>query len=105
MTETLWSPSAKQENLRTPAKPVNQKRMADVKPPVRSPWAWIPTLYVAEGLPNALVASVSVVLYKNLGVSNAAIAFYTGWLYLPWVIKPLWSPMVDCSKHGGNGSG
>jgi PAT family beta-lactamase induction signal transducer AmpG len=50
---------------------------------------------MAEGLPNVVVASVSVVLYKNLGVSNAAIAFYTGWLYLPWVIKPLWSPLVD----------
>src|SRR5580658_9748663 len=64
----------------------------------RSPWLWIPTLYLAEGLPNVLVASVSVVLYKNLGVSNAAIAFYTGWLYLPWVIKPLWSPVVDILK-------
>ncbi len=53
---------------------------------------------MAEGLPNVLVASVSVVLYKNLGVSNAAIAFYTGWLYLPWVIKPLWSPLVDLLK-------
>ena len=53
---------------------------------------------MAEGLPNALVASVSVVLYKNLGVANAAIAFYTGWLYLPWVIKPLWSPLVDLLK-------
>lgn len=62
------------------------------------PWLWIPTLYVAEGLPYALVMSVSVVLYKNLGVSNAAIAFYTGWLYLPWVIKPLWSPAVDLLK-------
>jgi PAT family beta-lactamase induction signal transducer AmpG len=41
---------------------------------------------------------VSVVLYKNLGVSNAAIAFYTSWLYLPWVIKPLWSPVVDLLK-------
>jgi len=61
-------------------------------------WLWIPTLYLAEGLPNVLVASVSVVLYKNLGVSNAAIAFYTGWLYLPWVIKPLWSPFVDILK-------
>jgi PAT family beta-lactamase induction signal transducer AmpG len=50
---------------------------------------------VAEGLPYALAMSVSVVLYKNLGVSNAAIAFYTSWLYLPWVIKPLWSPVVD----------
>ena len=53
---------------------------------------------MAEGLPNALVASASVVLYKNLGVSNADIAFYTGWLYLPWVIKQLWSPVVDLLK-------
>ena len=64
----------------------------------RNPWAWIPTLYVAEGLPYALAMSVSVVLYKNLGVSNADIAFYTGWLYLPWVVKPLWSPLVDILK-------
>jgi len=64
----------------------------------RNPWLWIPTLYLAEGLPNVLVASVSVVFYKNLGVSNAAIAFYTGWLYLPWVIKPLWGPVVDLLK-------
>jgi PAT family beta-lactamase induction signal transducer AmpG len=60
-----------------------------------SPWTWVPTLYVAEGLPYALALSVAVVLYKNLGLSNTAIAFYTGWLYLPWVIKPLWSPVVD----------
>jgi len=72
--------------------------MTGNKPTSRSPWLWIPTLYMAEGLPNVLVASVSVVLYKNLGVSNAAIAFYTGWLYLPWVIKPLWSPFVDLLK-------
>jgi PAT family beta-lactamase induction signal transducer AmpG len=72
--------------------------MADAKSTSRSPWLWIPTLYMAEGLPNVIVASVSVVLYKNLGVSNAAIAFYTGWLYLPWVIKPLWSPVVDILK-------
>ena len=72
--------------------------MAGAKPVSRNPWAWIPTLYLAEGLPNALVASVAVVLYKNLGVSNADIAFYTGWLYLPWVIKPLWSPVVDLLK-------
>ena len=63
-----------------------------------SPWSWVPTLYLAEGLPNALVASVSVVVYKNFGVSNADIAFYTGWLYLPWVIKPFWSPVVDLLK-------
>ena len=72
--------------------------MADAKTSSRHPWLWIPTLYVAEGLPYALAMSVSVVLYKNLGVSNAAIAFYTSWLYLPWVIKPLWSPVVDLLK-------
>ena len=72
--------------------------MADTQTGSCTPWRWIPTLYLAEGLPNVLVASVSVVLYKNLGVSNAAITFYTGWLYLPWVIKPLWSPLVDLLK-------
>ena len=61
----------------------------------RRPWAWIPTLYLAQGLPFAVVNSVSVIMYKSLGVSNADIAFYTAWLYLPWVIKPLWSPVVD----------
>ena len=61
----------------------------------RNPWWWIPTLYFAQGLPNVLVATVSVVVYKNLGLSNTAAAFYTSWLYLPWVLKPLWSPVVD----------
>ena len=57
--------------------------MAEANNSSRNPWAWIPTLYVAEGLPYALVMSVSVVLYKNLDVSNAAITFWTGWLGLP----------------------
>jgi PAT family beta-lactamase induction signal transducer AmpG len=69
--------------------------MADIKPASRSPWRWIPTLYVAQGLPYALAMSVSVVLYKNLGVSNKEIGIYTSWLYLPWVIKSLWSPVVE----------
>lgn len=67
-------------------------------PKKTSPWSWVPTLYVAEGLPYALVMSVSVVLYKNLGVSNAAIAFWSSLLGLPWVLKPLWSPAVDLLK-------
>ena len=61
----------------------------------RSPWSWVPTLYLIQGLPFAVVNAVSVIVYKSLGVSNADIAFYTAWLYLPWVIKPLWSPVVD----------
>jgi PAT family beta-lactamase induction signal transducer AmpG len=73
-------------------------RPDDVKPPARNPWAWIPTLYLAEGLPNAIVTTIAVVLYKALGVSNTRIAVYTGFFYLPWVIKPLWSPVVDLLK-------
>src|SRR5437867_1240038 len=64
----------------------------------RNPWAWIPTLYLAEGLPYVVVMTVSVIMYKGLGISNSDIALYTSWLYLPWVIKPLWSPVVDLLK-------
>lgn len=64
----------------------------------RSPWAWIPTLYFAEGLPYVAVMTISVIMYKRLGISNTDIALYTGWLYLPWVIKPFWSPFVDIFK-------
>lgn len=58
-------------------------------------WSWIPSLYFTQGLPNVAVATLSVVMYKNLGVSNTDIALYTSWLYLPWVLKPLWSPLVE----------
>ena len=61
----------------------------------RNPWAWIPSLYFAEGLPYVFVMTVSVIMYKRLGISNTDIALYTSWLYLPWVIKPIWSPLVD----------
>jgi PAT family beta-lactamase induction signal transducer AmpG len=64
----------------------------------RSPWAWVPTLYFAEGLPYVAVMTISVIMYKRLGISNTDIALYTGWLYLPWVIKPFWSPFVDLVK-------
>lgn len=63
-----------------------------------SPWSWIPTLYVAEGLPYFAVNTLTVLMYVNMGVSIADMAFYTGWLYLPWVIKPFWSPFVDLIK-------
>jgi len=63
-----------------------------------SPWAWIPTLYFAEGLPYVAVMTISVIMYKKLNISNTDIALYTSWLYLPWVIKPFWSPFVDLLK-------
>lgn len=63
-----------------------------------NPWRWIPTLYFAQGLPYVAVMTISVIMYKRLGMSNTDIALYTGWLGLPWVIKPFWSPFVDIIK-------
>lgn len=60
-----------------------------------NPWLWVPSLYFAEGMPYIVVMTVSVIMYKRLGISNTDIALYTSWLYLPWVIKPVWSPFVD----------
>jgi PAT family beta-lactamase induction signal transducer AmpG len=64
----------------------------------RNPWAWVPTLYFAQGLPYVAVNMISVIMYKSLGLSNTDIALYTSWLNWPWVIKPLWSPVVDILK-------
>ncbi|MDX9880788.1 MAG: MFS transporter [Prolixibacteraceae bacterium] len=64
----------------------------------RNPWFWVPSLYYAEGIPYIIVMTLSVIMYKRLGISNTDIALYTSWLYLPWVIKPLWSPVVDLLK-------
>ncbi len=61
----------------------------------RNPWAWIPTLYFAEGLPYFIVNVISVTMFKRMGMSNGDLALYTSLLYLPWTIKPLWSPFVD----------
>lgn len=64
----------------------------------RNPWAWVPTLYFAEGIPYVAVMTVSLIMYKRMGLSNADITLYTSWLYLPWVVKPFWSPFVDVVK-------
>ncbi|RZT05541.1 MFS transporter, PAT family, beta-lactamase induction signal transducer AmpG [Duganella sp. CF402] len=61
----------------------------------RSPWAWVPSVSFGQGVPYVAVMMLSTVMYKNLGISNADLAFYTAWLYLPWVVKPLWSPIVE----------
>ncbi len=59
------------------------------------PWSWVPSLYFAEGIPYVVVMGVCLAMYKQLGLSNTQITLYTSWLYVPWVIKPLWSPLVD----------
>ena len=72
--------------------------MQSTQPKNRNPWAWIPSVYFAEGMPYIVVMTVSVIMYKRLDISNTEIAFYTSWLYLPWVIKPFWSPLVELFK-------
>jgi PAT family beta-lactamase induction signal transducer AmpG len=68
------------------------KKLTDKK---SQAWSWVPSLYFASGLPYVVVMTISVIMYKRLGISNTEIALYTSWLYLPWVIKPFWSPLVD----------
>ena len=65
---------------------------------MRNGWKWVPSLYLAEGLPYVVVMTLSVILYKRMEISNTDIALYTSWLYFPWVIKPIWSPFVDLMK-------
>lgn len=85
-----------------PAPPASGDPIADPTAPidgkVRKPWQWVPSLYFAEGVPYMVVAVLSVLLYKRLGLSNTDIALFTSWLYLPWVIKPFWSPLVEMIK-------
>lgn len=61
----------------------------------RKPWLWVPSLYLIEGLPNAVVVTLAVIMLKDLGVDNGRVALYTSLLYLPWVVKPFWAPFVD----------
>ncbi|HBZ37170.1 MAG TPA: MFS transporter [Balneola sp.] len=64
----------------------------------KNPWSWIPTLYYTQGIPYILVVSVSVIMYKDLGIDNTEIALYTSLLSAPWVFKPAWSPFIDIFK-------
>lgn len=70
--------------------------MPDTPPlTTRGPWWWVPSLYFAQGVPYVVVMTVAVIMFKRLGVGNTQIALYTSWLYLPYAIKPLWSPLVQ----------
>lgn len=83
------NPSPLEMGLRGESKP---------KPKYRSPWLWVPSLAFADGLPLVAVMAISVIFYKQLGLSNSAITFYTSWMYLPWILKPVWSPFIDLVK-------
>src|SRR5271170_8331567 len=81
--------------MTSPAASPAATKPGEAIPASRSPWYWVPSLYFAEGVPYVIVMTMSVIMYKRLGISNTEVAFYTSWLYLPWTLKPLWSPYVD----------
>ena len=64
----------------------------------KTPWWWVPTLYFAEGIPYFIVNNISVTMFTKMGVPNGEMALFTSLLYLPWTLKPLWSPIVDIFK-------
>ena len=63
-----------------------------------SPIAWVPTLYFAQGIPYFIVNNISVLMLAKMGVPNGQMALFTSLLYLPWMIKPFWSPFIDIIK-------
>lgn len=64
----------------------------------RSPISWVPTLYFAMGLPFVMINMAATVMFKNLEISDAQIAFWTSLIMLPWTLKPLWSPFLEMYK-------
>ena len=64
----------------------------------KSPWYWVPSLAFSDGLPTVVIMAIAIILYKQMGLSNSAITFYTSWMYLPWILKPIWSPLIDLVK-------
>lgn len=74
------------------------RRLSTVDHPQRSPWVWVPTLYFAQGIPYFIVNNISVLMFAKMGVPNGEMALFTSLLYLPWVIKPFWSPFIDIIK-------
>lgn len=82
----------------TSTKTITEKNTKQITEKKAKAYSWVPTLYMAEAIPYAVVMTLSTIIFKNMGMSNTDLALYTSWLYLPWVIKPLWSPLIDAFK-------
>jgi len=97
--DTTGSETSSPDGVGAGARELTENSSAESRPTgVQSAWRWVPSLYFAEGIPYVVVMLVSVIMYKRLEISNTDIALYTSWLYLPWIIKPFWSPIVDVVK-------
>ena len=58
-------------------------------------WAWVPSLYIFQGIPSNIVLTTSVLMFTDMGVGASQIVMWTGLASLPWSLKPLWSPIVE----------
>ena len=72
--------------------------MDKTTPKLRHPATWVPSLYFSEGLPFVATATVSVLMYKSLGLTDSQIAFFTTLVMWPWTLKPLWGPLLEMFK-------
>lgn len=75
----------------------DQKQTETTNKPI-SPLLWVFSTFFMEGFPGLMIMTVTTIMYKNMGVSNEKITFYTGMLMLPWVIKPFWASFIDIIK-------
>jgi PAT family beta-lactamase induction signal transducer AmpG len=64
----------------------------------KNPVFWVPSVYFAMGLPFVAIASASSLMFKNLGISDSQIAFWTSLIMIPWTLKPVWSPLLEMFK-------
>ena len=72
--------------------------MTSDRPDSVRPARWVPTVYFAEGLPFVAIGTVSVLMYKSMGLSDTQIAFWTTLVMWPWTLKPLWGPLLEMFK-------
>lgn len=72
--------------------------MENKKTGASNPMKWVLTAYFAQGLPFVAIAAASALMFKNLGISDTKIAFWTSLIMLPWTLKPLWGPFLEIYK-------
>lgn len=80
----------------------NQQNVLNKETTKRHPAFWIPTTWFAMGLPFVALAAASSLMYKNMGIPDSQIAFWTSLIMLPWTIKPLWGPFLEMYKTNFN---
>ncbi len=71
-------------------------RLMDTPPaPVRRPVLWVPSAYLAEGIPFAMVIWVAGTMFKDLGHSDTEITLATASVGIMWSLKPLYAGFLD----------